>query len=916
MFKVIRDGSVRVRASNFLKRSNTIRFSSGAGSKDEVVSSADVVIIGGGIAGCNTLYQLSKRGVNAVLLERAKLTSGTTWHTAGMVWSLRPCDLEVKLLRDSRTVYSALAKEVDDYAGWINNGGMFISRSTVRTQEYLRLHTLGKAMGIPSEVLDPHEAQKIFPLLDPSAFKMALYATEDGTIDPAMACSALVKVAKKNGAKVYEDCPVVDVHYSHNLLGNKEVTGVHTDRGFIKTKCVVNCGGAWGARVARFAGVPSLPLIPFKHAYIVCEAIPEIRGGPNIRDHDTSLYIKVQGETCSIGGYEGNPHMLDQVPDNLQFHLYELDWDVFGVHMQSATSLCPKLGTTGIKSTICGPESFTPDHKPLLGEDTNVFGLYHNCGYNSAGMMFSAGCAIQMAEWITKGRPHYNMFSFDIRRFTPAQMSRAHWMRESSHESYVRNYNIVFPNDEKLAGRDASHDALHQELVDDGAVMQARAGWERPAFYIPGEKIRVQQYDWGGTNDYPRNIDQRYEDILKGEYTFGFSKHHDLIGKEALACRNGAALFNMSYYGKFYLTGPDAQRTADLAFTADLTKRDERVMYSLLLNDKGGVEADVTVSIMDGGSGQLHEPIFKGRGYYVVTSGFSANHTLAHLRRIVQTHKLRATITDVSKQLCILSIQGPNSQRILQRYTDAGLSNDAFPLNTHRSIHVSKAPYSPENKTYTCRALRVAWAGELGWELHIPSANAVQVYQALRKAKGLTNAGWRALTSLSAEKGYHLWNADLRPDDNPIEANLGFTCRKGGEYIGNEYVTKALANGVTKKYGYFTLDDKVALFGHEAIFRNGVPVGYLRRGDYGHYLDKPIGIGYVTNKDSIVTKEYLKEGNYEIEVMGQKYKATFHFKSPFDPHGQRLLGNYGDQGMDENTHEPHAGQNERAGGSE
>ncbi|XP_013183458.2 sarcosine dehydrogenase, mitochondrial [Amyelois transitella] len=912
MFKVIRDGSVRKKVANFLKNVKKRTFAS----QQEVPSSADVVVVGGGITGANTIYQLTKRGVKAVLLERGKITSGTTWHTAGLVWSLRPDDLEVELLRDSQAVYKNLEKEDENYAGWINNGGLFISRSKVRTQEYMRLHSLGNAMGIPSSVLGPHDAQKLLPILDTSVFEMALFSPNDGTIDPAMACTSLLKVAKSNGAIVYEDCPVLDILYSHNTLGNKEVTGVHTDKGLIKTKCVINAGGAWGPRIARYAGVPSLPLIPFKHAYVVCDAIPEIRGCPNLRDHDVNLYLKIQGETCSIGGYESNPIMLDQVPDNQQFHLYELDWDIFGVHMTSATTLCPKLGTVGVKSTVCGPESFTPDHKPLMGEDPNIFGLYHNCGYNSAGMMLSAGCAIQMAEWVLTGRPSRNMFNYDIRRFTPAQLSRGHWMRERSHEAYVKNYAIVFPHDEPQAGRDASHDALHQELVEDGAVMQSRAGWERPAFFMPGEKIRVPQYDWYGTHDYPRNTDHRYEDVLKGDHTFGFSKHHDLIGKEALACRNAAAMFNMSYFGKFYLTGPDAQRTADLAFTADLSKKDERVMYSLLLNEKGGVEADVTVSILDGGSGQLHEPIFKGRGYYVVTSGFNANHILAHLRRIVQIHKLRATITDVTKQLCILSVQGPDSQRILQRYTDAGLSNDAFPVSTHRSIRISKAPYSPENKTFTCRALRIGWTGELGWELHVPSAHAPQVYRSLAAAKGLKNAGWRALTSLSAEKGYHLWNVDVRTDDNPIEANLGFTCRKDGDYIGNEKVTKARQNGVTKKYAFFTLDDQVALYGQEAVYRNGEPVGFLRRGDYGFYLKKPIGIGYIKNKGSEVTKDYLTGGDYEIDVQGKKYKARLHLKSPFDPTSQRILGNYGEHGTDENTHEPHAGQNERAGGSE
>ncbi|KAI8429700.1 hypothetical protein MSG28_000268 [Choristoneura fumiferana] len=840
MYKVLKNGGIARNSRNYLKCLQQRALATSP--SQDVITSADVVIIGGGIAGCNTLYQLTKRGVNAVLLERAKLTSGTTWHTAGLVWSLRPCDLEVKLLQDSRHVYESLEKESGDFAGWINNGGMFISRSQVRTQEYMRLHTLGKALGIPSDVLDPHEAQKLFPLLDPKVFEMALYSPLDGTIDPEMACRALVKVSTHNGGKVYENCPVLDIHYSHNILGNKEVTGVHTDRGFIKTKCVVNCGGAWGPRVARFAGVPSLPIIPFKHAYVLSEALPEVRNCPNVRDHDVNLYLKIQGETCNIGGYENNPIMLDDLPDHQHFHLYELDWDVFGVHMNSAASLCPKLANIGVKSTVCGPESFTPDHKPLLGEDPNVFGLYHNCGYNSAGMMFSAGCGIQMAEWIITGRPHFNMFTFDIRRFSPAQMSRAHWVRESSHEAYAKNYSVVFPNDEKLAGRDTSHDALHQELVEDGAVMQSRGG----------------------------NTDRRYEELVKGDYSFDFSEHFPIISKEALSCRNGAALFNMSYYGKFYLTGPDAQKTAELAFTADLTKKDD--------------------------------------------NGFNAPHSLAHLRRIINSQKLRATITDVTKQLCILSVQGPDSQRILQRYTDAGLSNDAFPVGTHRSIHVTKGQDSPGNKTYTCRALRIGWAGELGWELHVPYANAVVMYKALSRAQDLHNAGWRALTALSAEKGYHLWNSDLRADDNPIEAGLGFACRKGGNYIGNEHVTRARISGVTKKYAFFTLEDKVALFGQEAIFRNGQLVGYLRRGDYGYFLDKPIGIGYVKNRGSVVTKDYLENGDYEIEVMGKRYRATVHTRSPFDPTGQRILGNYGC--VLENTHDPHAGQNERAGGVE
>nr|CAG4651589.1 EOG090X014D [Triops cancriformis] len=856
----------------------------------QIPSSADVVIIGGGSIGCNTLYHLTKLGVkNAVLLEKDKLTAGTTWHTAGLVWQLRPSDIEIQLLRRTHDLLQTLEEETGVNPGWINNGGLFIASTKERLDEYKRLMTIGKAFNIESHVLDPQETKKLYPLLNVNDVYGTLYSPADGTVDPAGFCTSLTRGAAREGAKVIENCSVNGIETAESLLGHRIVTGVNTSKGFIKTNCIVNCTGVWAPQIGQMAGV-KVPLIVIKHAYVVTEKIPGIQNMPNVRDHDASVYLKLQGDALCVGGYENNPVFWEDVPKDFSFGLFELDWEVFGINITGAVNRVPVLEQTGIKSTVCGPESFTPDHKPLLGEEPTLRGFFHGCGFNSAGMMLGGGCGWQLAEWVVKGRPSLDMYSYDIRRFNPKMTDNVRWIKERSHEAYAKNYSIVYPNDEPLAARDMIRDPLHDVLAEQGCIFQQRHGWERPGWFSTNGPAVIQQYDWYGAYGHSLGQNQTYVNRLKDDYTFEFPKQHETIKNECLSCRNSAAVFNMSYFGKFYITGPDAQKAADWIFANQMNADSGKTVYTCMLNESAGVEADLTVSVITSGSGSPCDPKFEGKGFYLAAGGGSAYQNWSHVLKAVQDKNFKVNLLDHSGDMCLLSLQGPKSRDILQQLdAEVDFSNEGFPFSTHQLLNIGG---------HKCRALRVSFVGELGWELHVPNESAVAVYQAIMevgKLFGVVNAGYRAMDSLSIEKGYRHWHMDLRPDDDPLEAGLGFTCKlkTNTEFQGRVELEKRKASGLMKKLVCFTIDERVPLWGLEAIWRDDQVVGYLRRADFGFALDKSIGYGYVRHPEGQpVTLDYLRQGNYQLESMGVKLPATLHTKTPFDSNGHRLKGCY------------------------
>uniref|UniRef100_A0AAX7U7H9 Sarcosine dehydrogenase n=1 Tax=Astatotilapia calliptera TaxID=8154 RepID=A0AAX7U7H9_ASTCA len=562
--------------------------------------SADAVVIGGGSLGCQTIYHLAKMGMtNVVLLERDRLTAGTTWHTAGLLWQLRPSDVEVELLAHTRNVISKdLEEETGLHTGWIQNGGLFIASNKQRLDEYKRLMSLGKVYGIESHVLSPAETKDLYPLMNVDDLYGTLYVPKDGTMDPAGTCTTLTRAATARGATVIENCPVTGIQVRTDDIGVKRVKAVETQHGTIETPCVVNCAGVWATKLGEMARV-KVPLIAMHHAYVVTERIEGIQNMPNVRDHDASVYLRLQGDALSVGGYERNPIFWDEVSDKFAFSLFDLDWDVFMQHIEGAVNRVPALEQTGIKSTVCGPESFTADHKPLMGETPEVRGFFLGCGFNSAGMMLGGGCGRELAHWIIHGRPEKDMYAYDVKR----------------NEKY------------------------------------------------------------------------KYDELLGQEYTFDFPPHHDVIKNECLSCRHSVAVFDMSYFGKFYLTGPDAKKAADWLFTADVNKKPGTTVYTCMLNKRGRSEADLTVSRLEPGVANLPlAPEFSGDAYYLAIGGGVAEHNWNHIKTVLQDQGFRCQLTDHSENMGMISIQGPKSREVLQEVLDTDLSNEAFPFSSHKVV--------------------------------------------------------------------------------------------------------------------------------------------------------------------------------------------------------------------------------------
>uniref|UniRef100_A0A8C2T6B8 Sarcosine dehydrogenase n=1 Tax=Coturnix japonica TaxID=93934 RepID=A0A8C2T6B8_COTJA len=651
-------------------------------------ASAEVVVVGGGSLGCQTTYHLAKMGItNVVLLERDRLTAGTTWHTAGLLWQLRPSDVEVELLAHTRDVVSRdLPAETGLHTGWVQNGGLFIASNKQRLDEYKRLMSLGKVYGVESHVLTPAQTKELYPLMNVDDLYGTLYVPKDGTMDPAGTCSTLTRAAAARGATIIENCPVTGIQVRTDDFGVKRVHAVETAHGTIQTPCVVNCAGVWARALGRLAGV-HVPLVAMHHAYVVTERIEGIQNMPNVRDHDASVYLRLQGDALSVGGYESNPIFWEEVSEKFAFSLFDLDWDVFMQHIQGAINRVPVLERTGIKSTVCGPESFTADHKPLMGEAPEVRGFFLGCGFNSAGMMLGGGCGKELAHWIIHGRPEKDMYGYDIRRFHHSLTDNNRWIRERSHESYAKNYSVVFPHDEPLAGRNMRKDPLHQELLQQGCVFQERHGWERPGWFSPGGAAPVLNYDYYGAYSQERHRDYTYNQLLADEYTFDFPPHHHIIKKECLTCRNALALFNMSYFGKFYLVGPEATKAANWLFSADVSKAPGSTVYTCMLNKRGGVESDLTVSrISPGDPSSPLAPSFQGDGYYLAIGGAVAQHNWSHITTVLQDMKLQCKLIDCSEELGMMSLQGPLSRGVLQELLDTDLSNEAFPFSTHKLV--------------------------------------------------------------------------------------------------------------------------------------------------------------------------------------------------------------------------------------
>jgi len=876
----------------------------------ELPSEVDAVIIGGGSLGSSCAYHLQKSGLRTVLLEKHQLTAGTTWHTAGMLWRLRPSDTDIELHTYTRDMCIQLEKETE-LTSWTENGGLFVACNKERLDEYKRLWTLGRYYGVESQMLSPSETKELYPILNVDDIYGAMHSPTDGTIDPAGVVGQYKRAAEKIGSKFYEGVGVEGIETeSYSLQGRpkRRVTAVNANGHRIATKFVVNCTGAWANKIAEMAQI-TIPLRAMKHAYIVTEKIPGVHPGlPNMRDHDLSIYFKTQGDSLALGGYEQNPEFWPDVDPDFSFGLFDLDWDTFNQNLEGHIQRCPLIETLGIKSTVCGPEAFTPDHKPLVGPDVELGGFVHCAGFNSMGMMLGGGIGREVAAWITEGSPTVDLFSMDVARYHPDCVRNQRWIEDRTHESYAKTYSIVFPHDEPLAGRELRKSALFDTLLSQGCVYQSRQGFERPGWFDPElaqGAAHCKEYDFYGAYEgtvsgldlaVPEKHEQHpYLDAIEGECTFGWGKNVSLVEKECLATRSGVAVFDQSYFGKFFLSGPDAMKAVEWLCTArmDTSRPIGSVAYTALCNSRGGVECDLTVTKL------------ADDNYYIAAGGSTSTHDWRWISSQLEEANFSVSLRDATDEYCMMSVQGPKSRQLLSDIADVPLDDNSFPFSSCRHAKIGG---------HELMMLRLTFVGELGFELHVPSGSAVAVYEALMgaadklKAAGVTvaNAGYRAIDSMSAEKGFRHWHADLTNKDTPFEAGIGFVAlaklKTDTPFLGREALERQRAEGLRRKLVCLTLDEErpeVPLHGRETMWRNGECVGFIKSTAFGFTVGKQIAYGYVDAPDGKPLKpkqfnEWLAAGKWSIGDKGEDKPSTYQPSAPFDPKNQRVKGLYPD----------------------
>jgi len=813
-------------------------------------SHARIVVIGGGIIGCSTAYHLARdHRADVVLLEQGKLTSGSTWHAAGLVGQLRSSASITRVLKYSVDLYKGLEAETGLATGWKMTGCLRLATNQDRWTEYKRLATTAKSFGMDMQLLSPAEVKAMWPLMEVGDLVGASWLPTDGQASPSDITQSLAKGARMHGAKLFEDVRVTGFE-----MKDGRILKVRTDQGDIACEKVVNCAGQWARQVGAMAGI-NVPLQPVKHQYIITEKIDGLAAdAPTIRDPDRRIYFKEEVGGLVMGGYEPNPQAWStglpggDIPGDWQFRLFDDDWDHFEQHMTQAIARVPALQTAGVKQMINGPESFTPDGNFILGVAPECENMFVGAGFNAFGIASGGGAGWVLAQWTMDGEAPLDLWVVDIRRFSDLHRDRD-WVRERTLEAYGKHYTIGFPHEEYLSGRPRIVSPLYERLKAHRAVFGSKLGWERPNWFAPeGMEAR---------------------DI----YSMGRQNWFEPVSDEHRHVREAVGIFDQSSFAKYEMKGADAALALDWICANDVAKPAGRLTYTQLLNSRAGIEADLTVARLAGDK------------FYIVTGTGFRTHDLAWIRDHIPAG-LDAALADVTEEFGTLSLMGPRARDVLATVADADVSNAAFPFGHVREITVAG---------HTVRALRVTYVGELGWELHVPIAATGEIFDALMaagKRHGIRPVGYRALESLRLEKGYRAWGSDITPNDTPFEAGLGWAVklRKDTDFVGRKALEALQGKMPKKRLACFTVDDPgIVLLGRETILRNGEAVGYLTSGGYGYTVGKNIGCGYVRNADG-VGDEYLASGEYELVVAMERTKATLHLKPLYDPKGERVQG--------------------------
>jgi len=811
----------------------------------KIPSSARVIVVGGGVIGCSVAYHLCELGWDdVVLLERKQLTCGTTWHAAGLMTTLRATENATRLAKYTQDLYSTLEEKTGQATGFNRIGSIQIAGNSTLLEEMRRGCAMARSFGVSSREITPQEVSERWPLADVSDIEAGFLFPNDGRTNPTDTTMALARGARMGGAKILEGVRVLDI-----LKEKNRVIGVATDHGEIRAEYVVNCAGMWGRELGLLAGV-DVPLHAAEHYYLITENLMGMHADlPILRDPANAAYYREETGKLMMGLFEaeGAPWGMDGIPEHFCFDDLPPDWDRMVPYLEKAMKRIPSMEAAGIQLFFNGPESFTPDHNYLMGEAPTLKNFFVAAGFNSLGILSAGGAGMVMAHWIVKGYPPMDVYDTDIRRMHKFQ-NNPKYLRDRTVESLGISFKPHWPYLQWETARGVKKSTLHDRVAGAGACFGESAGWERPNWYAPPGVVPKYEYSYGRQN----------------WFTYSAEEHR--------AVRENVGIFEQSSFSKLLVQGNDAEKVLNYICSNNVAVSAGTAVYTQFLNERGTIEADVTVSRLSQDS------------YMVVTAAFTHTHVLSWIKEHIPGGG-HCFITDVTGAYGVLNIQGPNSRALLNMLTDTDLSLQAFPFGTFRELDVGYQ---------SVRALRISYMGELGWELYVPTEFTLPVYDAIAdvgKGFDLKHCGYHALNSLRIEKAYREWGHDISSDDTPLEAGLGFASdfSKDGGFLGKESLLRQKEGGPLKKrlVQFLLKDPEPLLYHNEPIWMNGKAISVTTSAMYGHTLGGSVAMGYV-NHDEGITADMINSSQFEIEVAGKRYPAYASLKPIYDPGMSRI----------------------------